>query len=254
MKTHKLHELLAALSDRMKSATKNIEETIAVFVHKGTELFTGYVKVKTATDQSRAAELDSRDEKPIVSSVRARLKYTYNLIAEEINIIHEIDAANQLANADIVLKDGTVLASAIPATTLLSLEKKLRIQFDMVQKACTLPNGTKWTPATEIGENIFTTAAPVIRTHTEKVSYPFVLAAATDKHPANVLEKTRDQVVAKTEETLYNGMMPSLEKAEMLTRISDLIVAVSQARQRANETVVPEVVKVGDILANYILG
>lgn len=246
----KLHEYLAASADRAAAATANITETVGVFKGKASDLFFGNVKIKTALDAARQAELDGREDKPIQSSVMQRLDYTLDLLTKSIDVQATIAATNQIAKASIVV-DNKVLAADVPVSALLDLEKQVRAVMEMVKEAPTLPTGQDWELDPSKGDNVWKTKVPRVTTHTEKQPYSLVLLSPTDKHPGQAVEKSRDVVIAKTEETQWNSMMPSLQKAQILARLQELHIAVQQARQRANETIaVP--ISLGSIIKNTV--
>jgi hypothetical protein len=97
----------------------------------------------------------------------------------------------------------------------------------------------KWTEAPNLGKGVYE-AEPSYTTKTEKQMQPVVLAPATDKHPAQVKESSKDVVVGTFCTTLRSGEVTAAQKAEVLERIDDLLVEIKSARMRANETeVVP---------------
>jgi hypothetical protein len=249
----KLHELIAALPDRQSAARTNVEETTAVFKHKGNDLFTGFLKVTNSLTEDRQAELDSREEKEVVTTVRNRLDYTFALIAKAIDLQLQVDTTNQHALADLVIR-GQVIAENVPGITLLHIENAARkVWMDLIAGAPTLPTGVTWEVDTDKPKNVWRSKHPIERTRTEKQFYPLTLSPATDKHPAQVSKETKDVTIAKITETHWNGMIPSQEKADILARLQELMIAAQAARQRANEAVA-KTPTIGEALVKYIFG
>jgi hypothetical protein len=249
----KLHELIAALPDRQSAARANVEETTAVFKHKGADLFTGFLKITKSLTEERQTELDAREEKDVVTTVRNRLDYTFALIAKAVDLQLQVDTSNQHAVADLIIGD-KVIATGVPGITLLHIENAARkVWMDLVAGAPTLPTGVTWEEDPDKPKNVWRSKHPVERTRTEKQFYPLQLAPATDKHPAQVSKETKDVIIAKTTETSWNGMIPSQEKADILARLQELMIAAQAARQRANETVA-KTPTIGAAIVKFIFG
>jgi hypothetical protein len=75
-------------------------------------------------------------------------------------------------------------------------------------------------------------------TKTEKIMVPVVLAPATDKHPAQVKESTKDSVVGTFSTVKRSGAVTAVAKSEAIKNVDELLVAIKKARMRANETTV----------------
>jgi len=88
---------------------------------------------------------------------------------------------------------------------------------------------------------------------TEKRTEPVVLAPATDKHPVQVKEVTKDVNIGKYIESVWSGMISPAEKSDLLSRIDALLITVKQARQRANNTDIVNI-HIGQVFADYIMG
>jgi hypothetical protein len=247
----KLHELLAVRDDRSNKAKKIVDETRHVLGHNR-NLFAGTVKTVRAHDDKRSKEFDSDETISVTTSVQARLEYTFGAVISAIDVAATIAQTNTIAKADIVV-DGVTLKTNVPATTLLELEKELTQWRETVNLCPTLPSGIDWIPAdNQAIPNVFVTKHPIVKKRSEKVTTPVVLYAHTDKHPAQVKEVVNDVPVADITETAYNAMLKSETKAAMLERVDKLIVAVKEARARANDTEA-QFSNVGKVLADYVL-
>lgn len=248
----KLHELIAALPDRAAAAKANVDETVGAFSHKANDLFAGQLTVVTAIDDARKSELDIREEKEITTTVHNRLNYTFGLIAKALDVQYQVDLSNMVAKADLIV-NGVTIAKDVPATTLLHIEKQTRAWMEMVKKAPTLATGINWVEDSSKGANVYKTATPVQRAKTETIPYGLILAPATEKFQAQVVKETKVNVIARIDETKWSGMIPSLAKAEILSRLQELSIAAQTARQRANEVAAVEE-KLGEVLVKFIMG
>jgi hypothetical protein len=160
------------------------------------------------------------------------------------------ERTNQNAKADIVIGD-VVVASDVPATALLGLEKRLKEIRQVYEAIPTLQQGIAWEECPELGEGIYKATRPEIRTKTEKQMIPVVLYEATKEHPANVKEVVKDIVVGHFTEEKRSGMVTSAQKSMWLARIDELIQAVKRARKRANNEEVFKV-EIGQKLMSFI--
>jgi hypothetical protein len=96
------------------------------------------------------------------------------------------------------------------------------------------------------------TAAAEVTAKTQKITYPVVMAEATDKHPAQVKEASRDEVVGTFSLIPRSGAATTLQKAQVLERVDNLITEVKKARQRANAVEAKDV-KVGRVVKDILM-
>ncbi len=176
----------------------------------------------------------------VVAEVCKALTRLFDVVATK-------DKANTSAKASVVV-DGVTLASDVPATYLLFLEKQLVDLATFVRKLPTLDPSDRWTWDEQQGA--FATD-PVRTTRTKKVLRNHVKAEATERHPAQVEVYTEDVVVGYWTTTRFSGAVPAAEVAEILERIVKLTEAVKRAREEANSiTVIDEMV--GAALLGYL--
>lgn len=157
--------------------------------------------------------------------------------------------ANQLATADITL--GSTVIADVPIDELMGLEARLTKLREVFQAVPTLDATKAWAPS-QVKEGVLKAVIDDVTTKTEKVVTPVVLYEATKEHPAQVKEVSRDEVVGTFTTTNFSGAVTSLQKANALERIDDLIGTIKKARMRANCQEVPPA-KIGDELAKYLL-
>lgn len=238
-----LHQHLAAETHVRDGFNKIKQETMHVF--KGGDLFVGLSKAYKPVND---AERDLADQtKEVVTTVSKRLDWTKKKAIEYIDHEATKEKTNTLAKADVVV-DGKTIAKDVPATVLLSLEKRLVEIRDYYDKAPTLDLSKPWQ---DTGNQKIMKYGPAITYRTKKKIVPVRMAAPTDKHPEQVKESSEDVVIGHFEEVLFSGAAHPGEKAKWLERIDRLIVAVKEARCTANTQEVQEL-KMGEAIFSYI--
>lgn len=158
------------------------------------------------------------------------------------------EAGNAFATADITVGD-VVVASNVPVTYLLFLDKQLDDVLKIVRALPVLDPSEEWTydPAT----NVFRT--PERETvRTKKTPFPFIKAPATDKHPAQVETVFEDKVVGIWTRIQFSGALPANRVYALVSRVEALQRAVKSARELANNTMV-EQKKIGEDMFRYLL-
>lgn len=245
----KLHELLAVIPDVSNAANAIMTETMTTFSKKP-DHFKGMTKQVTFFSETRSGENVS-ETKEIVTTVHEKLEYAFGIIGRQFDALLQQEEANQRAKADLIV-DGKVMATDVPATWLLGMEKRLKALHDVMLTAPTLEPAIRWEHDATRGDNVFV-SPPTATMKTEKILEYKILVPATDKHPAQVEKWTSDTNVARVDTTLYSGMSTPLEKSLMLARIDNLIAAVKKARQRANETEVADL-HLAKTMLGYVIG
>lgn len=213
-----------------------IHETIQTFKQRGA-LFKGHSRFVKAYDEGRARELDASEHVKLEATVLARYNYLLNAVSRDILETEQVDQANAKARGSLTLGDKEF--KDIPATTLLHIENMLRDLQKVVLEMPTRESGVDWIPADEVCPGAFKTAHADVTQKTEKIVYGVTLAAATDKHPAQVSPQTKDSPVANITKVSFSGALSSAEKNRLLDRVTELFTLVSQARTIANVIDVP---------------
>lgn len=157
------------------------------------------------------------------------------------------DTANTHAKADIVV-DGRTLATDVPVTYLIWLEKQVASMVTVISKMPVLDNAFMWTPDTT---GAWATAA-VQTVKTKKVPRNHVKAEATDKHPAQVEMYFEDVPVGTWTTIRFSGAMPAIRQRELLDRLARLAEAVKFAREEANSAEVTDQ-RVGGAIFDFLL-
>lgn len=248
-KVPQLHALLAVEADLTNTAKALVEETAVTFTKKP-DHFKGHVKTVTYFDEARSQE-NEQEEKKLVTTVDAKLVYALEPVARLYDALLQKEEANQRAKTDLVI-DGVTIGTDLPATFLLGLETRLKTVQQLVLATPTLDPSMIWNEDLAAGAGVYR-STPQGTKRTEKDTQFKVLAAATDKHPAQIEKWTVDVPVAKIETTHVSGMWTPARKSEVLARIDKMLNAVKKARQMAN-TVETQNLQVGKQIMDYILG
>ena len=247
----KLHELLATEETAVSAAEKLLGETNEKF-HKYNEFFTGSVRVLARLKESpedKALEKSARRDKELPTDVQDTLGYVLPFVTKALNVKLRKHLTNQVAKADIEYPAGTVLMREVPVDFLLDLEKALPRWRAIFDRMPVLDPSKQWVPERK---GVWKTREPVATAQTEKRMFPVVLAEATKEHPAQVKESTRDEVVGTFFDTLISGAATSQQKADLLALVDGLIIAVKQARMRANSVEIVKEVDGADKITNLI--
>jgi hypothetical protein len=228
----KMHELLAVEKTIGGRAKAILEETLRTFKDKATEFYTGRIKsYKPFRDDDM--NLLPVETKELVDTVPSKLRYTFDTLTEEYDWLLQKESTNQLAKADLIV-DGVTLATDLPATFLLALEHRLGKVREVILSTPTLPNGLKWEPDKQKGEDIFKLAEAQISYRATKVTVPFILVPATDKHPAQASKEEKTETIGTYTEMLWDSRVTSAYKSALLERVDKLLVGVQKAIRRAN--------------------
>ena len=246
----KLHEVLAVEAGKKNAFVKVLAETRKVFKEKGS-LFQEYVRTLHLVDAD-SPDHESEDRLAMTTTVPQRLNWTAKFFEEYVDAVLQKESANQTARGTVEV-DGLVIKD-LPATFLLGLESKLSQLRATLDEMPTLPSGVDWEADPSHKFQLVSKAKYDETTNkTKKVITPFILAQATDKHPAQVEKLTEDKVVGVYTSKKWSGAVSPARKAEILGRLDSLLDAVKVARQRANETEAPNR-EVGETIMNFILG
>lgn len=247
----KLHELLAAEKTVASAWNTLYEETTKKLGNE--HFFQGHTKSLKMIEDSpanEAIESQAADHKEVPTNVYDTLSYAFGIFANAENLQFQKNMTNTHALATVEFR-GAPLFSGLPVDQLLGLESRLAKIRVIMLAVPTLDAAKRWTRDESTGNWI---SEPEYGTKTEKIMVPVVLAAATDKHPAQVKESTKDNVVGKFTQVRRSGAATAIQKAEAIKLVDELLVEVKKARMRANETAVdPNLTRVGDVLVTLLL-
>jgi hypothetical protein len=176
----------------------------------------------------------------VMTDVRRALTRLFDVILTK-------DVANGLAKADLVV-DGTTIATDVPVTYLLFMEKQLTDLLTFVTKIPVLDAAETW----GFDEATDTYATPPTQTtRSKKVPRNHVKAEATEKHPAQVEMYFEDVLVGYWTTVKYSGALPQARINELKARVVKLAEAVKVAREKANSTPVTDQ-KIGEKVFDYL--
>lgn len=241
----KLNQIVAV----EKTAKVNATAAITGIYHlvQKPELFAGIERTYAPLDDdgvqlpAESTKVQQRAENLLSGDLRAAWVRMHDLVATK-------DKANTQASADVVV-DGSTIATNVPVTYLIWLEKQLTHLATVVGKMPTLDPAVDWHTdndgdwATQVTQTVKTAKVP--RNH--------VLAEATDKHPAQVQMYTEDVVVGRWSTTKRSGALPGSRQRELLAKVAALAEAVKFAREQANGLDVTDQ-WVGEAIFDYLLG
>ncbi|RWZ87193.1 MAG: hypothetical protein EO766_11725 [Hydrotalea sp. AMD] len=249
----KLHEILAVESSTEGYFKDALVEMTNLFKNKVAH-FNAFNKTLTLhgedTPEKAAKELAETENQTLTTTVKTELDYLADVVTQYLDVIAQKDDANQRAVADIII-NGVTIASNVPATTLLSLENKLKQLRPIYDQIPTLQPGTDWKLDPSLGDGVYVDSNKQVRSKTKKGFDFKVLTPATDKHPAQVEKWETVDDIGFTTLTRWTSMISVADKSALLKRFDALSKAVKQARQRANEVEVHDV-HIGQALFDYL--
>ena len=246
MSKSQLHQLLPAESDLQSIVRKLTDEAKNTF--KKQERFSGTVRILNMFDEERKGE-ETTEVSEVTTTVPDKLAYLRPTIEKYYDAFLQKETTNQSASADIVI-DGVTIASNIAATALLGLESKLKELRTLYDVIPTHAPGIKWEPDSD-HPGIF---RDIIQRETSKTEKSFrfeIVAPATKEHKAQYEKWPNDKAVGKYVTTNRTGTISPGDKSVLLAKIDQLIIAVKQARQRANNTEVVDA-HIGKNLFDFI--
>lgn len=246
----KLHEILAVEGDLRSTADTVLKEAIGTFDKRPTH----FLQTETATRYFAEADraLDTTEHKKIETTVAEKLAYIGEMVIRYYDAYLQKEATNQTARATVQI-NGQPFLEDVPVVVLLGMEQRLKELREAYASIPTLQPGPTWERDTTMPYGVYRSRYPEDRFITKKTKRAFVMAEATDKHPAQVQALDEDVPVAKRSVTTWSGMLSVHEKSLLLDRIDHLIQAFKQARQRANEA---ELISrdMGKVIFNYLHG
>ena len=230
-----------------KGARGEAEGTItrAYHVLQKTVLLTGIARSYTPKDE------DGDQLPPESTLVQVRASDEINKVTEKLSRMFDVVATrektNTVAKASIVL-DGDTLVADVPANVLLFLEKQLVDIVTFIRKLPTLDPAETW--HYDSASDCYVTE-PTQTTRTKKIPKNHVLAAATDKHPAQVQMYHEDVVAGTWITRKFSGALEVRVVSDMLARVQKLQAAVKMAREEANTCEAVDL-KIGDKVLGYV--
>lgn len=246
----KLHELLAIEKGKLSQWTTLVQDTLAKFGKE--QYFKGFIKnlkMIRESPENEALEKSGTDSRDVITTVGETLEYLFETWADYEDTQFRKNLTNQKASASFMI--GDVLIEDVPVDELMGLESRLAKIREIFHQAPTLDASREWLPST-VRTGVWIAAKPDVTTKTEKAIVPVVLYEATKEHPAKVETVNKEEVVGTYTTVTFSGAARSLQKANALKRIDDLLIEIKKARMRAN---MKEVVnaEIGKTIVKYLL-
>lgn len=241
----KLNQLIAVEKGVKDEATRQV--TDAYHAIKRPDASTGIARRYTPLNdedmevlppESRRVQVKAEE---LLDGVGSKLSRLWDVVATK-------DLTNTLARGNIVI-DENIVASDVPVTTLIWLEKQLTDVGTFVGSLPVLDISREWHQDATSGAWAST---PEQTKRTQKVMRNHVLAEATPQHPAQVQVYTEDNIVGTWTTTHYSGALQAQEVEELRERVAKLQRAVKFAREEANSVAVTDK-KIGEALFDYLL-
>jgi hypothetical protein len=170
-------------------------------------------------------------------------------MSDYLDIMAHRDVANAQASSEVWV-GGKQILPKLPSTALLQLEKNLNDMRVLFERAPLLDSSEEWSYDENAG---LYRSEPTRTTRTKKTSKVITLAPPTDRHPAQAQLVAEDVVAGIWETTRLSGALPKTDRDEIIVRIDVLIIAVKEARERANEIEAGARPQVGAAIFEYLL-
>ena len=244
----KLHELLA-IGSSQSNQTQKLRRDLSNTFEKKRHLF----EQKITTFQPNEGEAVTEQQSDLQSTVNKELNWITPHLGKSLDMEFQINEANTRAKADIIMLDGEVLATDVPATALLELQKRVSEIQDLISSIPTLDPAKGFSSDEAMGSGVYV-ARMVNKNRTAKIQEPLTLSPATVEHPAQVQLVTKDVSTGRIQEQEWSGLITPADKAELLDRVEEVSKAVRAARCRANEVEVDKTATIGANILGYIFG
>jgi hypothetical protein len=245
----KLHELLAVESSLENQANKLSADLTNSFEKKG-HLFTEKRVVFTSSEEGKGEPV-IESQSDIQTTVQKELGLLKDYLAKSWDAGLQVAVANTKAQADIQLENGEVVATGIPATALLELEKRLISVQNLINATPTLDPAKGFQPDEQRGAGYYK-GRTINKNRTRKDKKVVVLYPPTVEHPAQTQLIEADVFVGKIEEQEWSSALTPAKKSELLNNVEGMVRAVKRARIRANEQEVDVKRKIGDAILGRI--
>jgi|WetSurMetagenome_2_1015567.scaffolds.fasta_scaffold242732_1 hypothetical protein len=251
----KLHELLAVQGtanspNNLNGQVAKLRTELAATFEKKRHLFEETRKTFTPNGEDTLPKIE--EQKSIQTTVVKEIEWINKHIAKALDVAYQVDLANRVAAADVLTEDNQTLLKAIPATTLLQLEKRVAEWRDLIATIPTLDPSKSFVPDPTVNRGIYK-ARDVVKIRTKKGKKVYIKYEATKEHPAQTELIDEDIPIGTLQEQEWSAMITPALKADLLDRVEILLRAVSRARSRANEQEI-EVTdkKIGAKLLDYV--
>lgn len=249
-KNKKLFEHLV-VRDQLKGQAKKLVGDLMATFEKKRHLFAEVRKTFTPTKEGATPIVEEQSD--IQTTVRGELKWLAQHWAKAIDVARQVEEGNTLARADVVLDNGTVLLTGVPATALLELIQRADEIQALIASIPTLDPSKAFKEDPSRAPGIYK-AREVNKTRTQKVQKHIVVVPPTDHHPAQVAVTSEDVPIGTILEQEWSGMLTPADKSAMLARAEELRRSTRSALQRANAVELTVEPTVGKEILEFVLG
>jgi hypothetical protein len=255
----KLYEVLAVETSAHGRASKLVAETTQVFKNKE-NLFKGkrrslslFDRAPEKLDEILAIEARDSNFTKVETTIPDSMNYLGCILADYWDVMFQKEATNQMAKADIVFEDGTILLKDVPVTFLLCMESRLKDMVPVIEAIPTLSPGIQWAIDKDYAlPNVYRTPEMSDVKTKEDTEYRSV-SKPTQYHAEQIVPIKTQFNIGRFSTIEWSGLISPAEKAKLLEHFDKVTLAVKQARQRANAAEAITT-KVGDTLVGAILG
>jgi hypothetical protein len=243
----KLNQIIAIEDGSKKNGYSDLTKTHHVL--QKPDLFSGFVATYAphtedpTLKQPEQRKVIQQNAPEIVKLAQAGLAETWNIVATK-------DIGNCSAKADIVV-DGVVLATQVPVTHLLFLEKQLNDVRTFIAKLPVLDPAKEW--QYDPNKGMYTTKFPEQRIKTRKVHKSLVKIEPGPHSPGQAEIIIVDEPEGVWTQVDMSTAYPQDDIRNMLDRVSKLSAAVKSAREEANSISVDKAA-IAERLISFIFG
>lgn len=242
-----IHELLAVEKDAEKETGTAINELVELF--KKTPMFLKAHKSLKMYDDNVAPDFPE-EFKEMSAKVLECLDRFKQVSGNYYDIIYQKGKSNQSAKADVII-DGVIIIKNVPVSVLLDLESKLSKARQVYESIPVLPAGNEWEKDESLGDGIYKLVHDEKTSKTEKTFKHKVLCEPTPHHPAQIEKWQETIVIGIYTKKIWCSMISASDKAKLLQKFDQLLIAIKKARQRANQTEA-DTSTIGDRIFNFI--
>ncbi len=250
-----LHEILAIEQEVKANAERARGQLIETFRTKQTH-FTGIRRtfrpfaVDEAAGENAGERLEA--ETQLAKTVPEELGQMMREVGKALDLGMQVDEANTRARADVVV-DGEVLLRDVPATFLLQLERRLKEVRSVFKEVPCFDPVRIWNADPAADKKHVLRAEPVTTIRKQRARKYNVMVEATKEHPAQVDIVEVDEPVGEIRSYEWTGMVSTGRKEALLEQVERLLVAVKQARSRANAVSIDRERQAATVLTNFLL-
>lgn len=238
----KLNVLLAKTDQLGAVIRKNLTDAISIFKNKQAH-FKGEKTLYKERKAEFAAPANNVD-KPVASTVSEWLDYSFNIGTDFLKAKLDQEATNCSGTAKSALVIDGVNYGELTSGELMALKGFFEQQSlkDMLESMPTISLTERWVPSTNTEYAKRGILESPIQKWIDKVteSTPQVQWDPSGKQPGVIVQVKETVEKADIERQLFTGEISHIERAEMLGRLTKILIAVKTALEQANAAEVVE--------------